>query len=529
MELRNQVWHQLFTLLQSFSQKNVLIMGGDFNCSAVLHSDAIGIPTFRTGDTRCHGPRHPDSDQWHQLLSQFDLTALNTWNSSDMATYIFGTHSSRIDYICTRRMHADSMARNVKQLRDFTLVPLTGAHHIPLLTSLRREWYSEHPRRPAGWSRQQRLSLHQHCVQRDTIFDEFCEQVHGTINHLIQHQDSDLTTLHNALHQYKGPALPSSTLGKPSKSDVRPFRRFQDHTHRLRQIQTTDLTGLFKAWYHVCQRSRARREMSDASKLSRKQRLDQVFNAAAKAEQAKDRFTLFQHIRSLAPKQPMKRIMLRSEQGELLGPDDSANWLQQWYQDLYSDGSLATSISSFTWPFTQSEFAQGLQTLPSNKALAPEYTPAPFWKYGAEPVAQFLDPMLHTCSFAKQFPDSWGVGHVAMLVKPGKKGQHPSELRPIALLEPTGKTVMGMVTNAIQQQIQSHLNRMPQFAYAGGRGTEDAIHRLANHCRSVRQLLSDFGYPVHRNKRGLPTPSLIGGMILSLDLTRAFDMVDRSI
>ena len=528
MELRNQVWHQLFTLLQTFSRKNVLIMGGDFNCSAIQHSDAIGIPTFRNGNTRCHGPRHPDTDQWHQLLLQFDLTALNTWNSSDMATYIFGTHASRIDFICTRRIHADSTARDVKHLRDFTLVPLTGAHHVPLLTSLRREWYSEPPQRPVGWSRQQRMILHQQCVQRGSFFDAFCEQVNDTVHHLIHTQDSDLTTLHIALQQYKGPTSSSSSHGMKSQPDVRPFQRFQDHTRRLRLIQSTALPGVFQAWFHVFQRSRARREMSEASKFSRRHRLDQVFNAAAQAEQAKDHFTLFQHIRSLSPKQPMKRIMLRSGQGELLGPEDSANWLQKWYQDLYSDGSLATSILSFEWPFTQTALAQGLQTLPSNKALAPAYAPAPFWKYGAEPIAQFLDPMLHSCSSNKQFPASWGVGHVAMLIKPGKRGQHPSELRPIALLEPSGKTVMGMVTNAIQQQIQSDLNRLPQFAYAGGRGTEDAIHRLANHCRSVRQLMCDYSYPVHRHKQGLPLPSLIGGMILSLDLTRAFDMVDRS-
>ena len=113
-------------------------------------------------------------------------------------------------------------------------------------------------------------------------------------------------------------------------------------------------------------------------------------------------------------------------------------------------------------------------------------------------------------------------------MKPGKKGQHPSELRPIALLEPTGKTAMGLVTSAIQQQIQTLLNRLPQFDYARGRGTEDAIHRLAHHCRVVRQSLDALCHPIHSLKQGLMIPPLTGGMTLSLDLTRAFDMVDRT-
>ena len=105
---------------------------------------------------------------------------------------------------------------------------------------------------------------------------------------------------------------------------------------------------------------------------------------------------------------------------------------------------------------------------------------------------------------------------------------HPSELRPIALLEPTGKITLGLVTKAIQQQLQHFLHRLPQFAYAGGRGTDDAIHRLANHCRLVRQKASEMSYPLHRQRMGMAAPSLLGGMTLCLDLTRAFDMVDRS-
>ena len=37
-----------------------------------------------------------------------------------------------------------------------------------------------------------------------------------------------------------------------------------------------------------------------------------------------------------------------------------------------------------------------------------------------------------------------------------------------------------------------------------------------------------MSYPLHRQRMGLATPSLLGGMTLCLDLTRAFDMVDRA-
>ena len=145
MDQRIQIWHQLFSILTILPQRNTLIMAGDFNCSADQRSNAIGYPTFQTPDGRSHGPRHTDAHHWKQLLTQFDLVALNTWNAGDGATYEFCTHSSRIDYICTRRSHADTMTKDVKLLRDFTLVPLTGAFHVPLMTTIRKEWYPERP------------------------------------------------------------------------------------------------------------------------------------------------------------------------------------------------------------------------------------------------------------------------------------------------------------------------------------------------------------------------------------------------
>ena len=153
MDQRQTIWHALFSLLSKSPQRNTLIMAGDFNCSADHRSNAIGYPTFQSADGRRHGPRHADASNWKQLLSQYDLVALNTWSATAGATYEFGTQSSRIDYICTRRTHADRMSKDVQLLRDFTLVPITGAFHVPLLTTLRREWYPDRPTPKTGWTR----------------------------------------------------------------------------------------------------------------------------------------------------------------------------------------------------------------------------------------------------------------------------------------------------------------------------------------------------------------------------------------
>ena len=65
-----------------------------------------------------------------------------------------------------------------------------------------------------------------------------------------------------------------------------------------------------------------------------------------------------------------------------------------------------------------------------------------------------------------------------------------------------------------------------QYAYLPHQGTHEAISRAAEHCQKVRALL-------HRMRRPqslaptLPSPSLYGGLTISIDLKRAFDSLPR--
>ena len=62
--------------------------------------------------------------------------------------------------------------------------------------------------------------------------------------------------------------------------------------------------------------------------------------------------------------------------------------------------------------------------------------------------------------------------------------------------------------------------RWPQFAYLQSRGTDAALLRLATHCRQVRDMINQYRFPIHH----LPG-EVGGGLTVSLDLSKAFDMV----
>ena len=342
-----------------------------------------------------------------------------------------------------------------------------------------------------GWNRAQRKALYIQWTRHDEHARELQRQVESQIALLPDHAVDKLNTLHRCLNE-----IENKTYTQPSKPsifqhDVTPFQVFQEHTFWLRDCRFKtgqDLTTLFEVWKHVAKRQRARRRMNLTAKAARKQRIDQVFEQANTAERAQDSFQFYQAIIELAPKQPFKRIQLRSKTGTLLGPHEAADTLRDWFQELYSAQDSHHVHEHFAWPFTPDEMSLGFQRLPSFKALDPEYAPSPIWQAAASSASAYLQPFLESCSLHERLPACWSNGTLTFLCKPGKSGRSPAELRPIALLEPSGKTVMGLIACRLLQSLSPRLFRLPQFAYLPCRGGEQAIMRVRQHCSDVRSL-----------------------------------------
>ena len=165
MDQRGDIWHQLQNLLSKLSTKNTLVLMGDFNTSLQRRTAAVGSPLYRHGDQLCTGPKHSDSFQMLNLLHTFDLIALNAGCPNKGPTYRFGEQHSRIDFICSRRHHADQTSMNVQYLWHFPLLGLSGAQHVPQICSILKEWHQSPPTPMMGWTRNQRLELGQQWQQ----------------------------------------------------------------------------------------------------------------------------------------------------------------------------------------------------------------------------------------------------------------------------------------------------------------------------------------------------------------------------
>lgn len=95
-------------------------------------------------------------------------------------------------------------------------------------------------------------------------------------------------------------------------------------------------------------------------------------------------------------------------------------------------------------------------------------------------------------------------------------------------MEPIGKAVLGLTTDKITAFLSPILSRDPQFAYLPWRSTQDCLIRISHRSAQVQQLVQTHAKPLHSRQQGRIPPALYGGLVLVLDISKAFDSVNRS-
>ena len=241
--------------------------------------------------------------------------ALNTWTSSLGPTFQSTLHSSRIDFLLTRRLLADSKARKVVHLRDIPLLPLSGPRHIPMMTTLSKSWHQQTVVQSDGWTFQQRCHLRQHW-QDDTItwqavqslaFDHF-SSVSQSLNFdsaaaQLDHFHGDLST------QVKAQVVANASNDSVVQHGPSPgLKSLIAVIKQLKQLTTCSLSNIFRCWSLITASSKARLQMKAFSKARRQRKRRDLMMHARAAADSHDQYQLFKNIRSICPKAPKKLI-----------------------------------------------------------------------------------------------------------------------------------------------------------------------------------------------------------------------------
>ncbi|CAH1277378.1 Hypp9590 [Branchiostoma lanceolatum] len=205
-----------------------------------------------------------------------------------------------------------------------------------------------------------------------------------------------------------------------------------------------------------------------------------------------------------------------SPDGEVLAkPLDQAKVISNYFEGLFNID--ATPVPSLTAeplrnPVTASEVARAASRLKNGRSFGADGVPNELLKYCC---SKSDDPMCTTAAriinavFSKgEVMSALGQGILIPLQKPGKPRGPCSSLRPIVLLNGLRKLFSLIVLERCKPQVNLYLPRS-QSAYRQGHSTADIVFTK----RILADLVMTRMWDVH---------------ILGIDLSRAFDTVDRA-
>jgi hypothetical protein len=304
-----------------------------------------------------------------------------------------------------------------------------------------------------------------------------------------------------------------------------------DHRRSFLRPRVVTMTNVFQLWYHVTKFCSLKRLHRKQAKIIRNTQFAEVVESAAAAATRHDTHKLFQIINRYAPKQPRKQIQLRNHAGHMASPTESAALVNKFVSDTWSGPKFlhlqfdqAPGV-----PFTEHQLEKALRLIPVTRAVAKPFTPGVIWHQLASDLATLLHSQLQVwwAQNPPLIPDSWRHGWLFLIPKPNKPPVTPLNLRPLALQEPVGKAVIGLLIHLAMQDVQTYLVHFPLWSYVEHRSTLEAIRRVGSHCATVRQMVQHSRSTPHSRAMMLPRKSLFGGLQICLDLQRAFDQVNR--
>lgn len=120
-------------------------------------------------------------------------------------------------------------------------------------------------------------------------------------------------------------------------------------------------------------------------------------------------------------------------------------------------------------PFSEHDLHRALMSIPACKAIAKPFVEGYVWKSHAA----FLTPILYHAletwwsGTSAHIPQSWKDGWMLLIPKPAKAPVQPEALRPLALQEPLGKSVIGLLVKIAQTETHSYLPTLPHVGVYG--------------------------------------------------------------
>ena len=464
---------------------------------------------------------------FQDLVRNQDLLALNTWGPRGQRACTFlpagQTGHSQIDFAFARRTQADPLSRCTKP-HVLPFVPATGMRHLPLLGSIPSPTRPRHRHQPPVL---QRHKVQHTCEEHPEVAAGFRMAMQS-----LAETSPDLPT--NALFKraWQSATVHLPATVQPSRPDnrgqsVRELWRLRSIVRQGRQHACRTLRDLMSRWRDQSALQKHQRELRKQCRRRRHQKMTQQLQEAVGHT---GYVGIYRVLRLFAPKQPRRKLQLRSSDGRPLDIPTTLQTIREFYQELFHQHpQTLPPCPKPAFQITWQQLYQAFNSLAVNKALPPSTAPARLWRLAADVLTDKTLPALN-CWLAQMDrhpPEEWHIADLCLIPKPHKPLTGPEALRPISLIHPVSKALSMILHDHIRPDLQQFVEDLPQMAYLEGRSVQDALDRAAAHCARVRAVLHTQRQNPHLRRRGHKLDFCRGGVLLSVDLRQAFDVMPR--
>ena len=532
---REAIWSAVGRHLASLPRRNVLILGGDLNCSARPQAGIAG---------HCAPPASDyyfDQDELMGLAEANGLCFLNTWQrprQGSMNTFIAGMANSQIDYVLTRRSQADSFAKGAAPLPSLDFSPWRlGARHCPIRATvpLKPGWISS-PRRQAPQITYNKLDLEHSIRSNDLRARSLYAEVQARLQQLDEYTAESLNTalldscscIYPRSHTARQPRPWQQPAVQHSVQTMWAHRRLMSRIGHDVRYGLFSVRHVFAAFRAYAQFQRSYRALRTQGRWYRRKLLVDKMLRATQAERSKDARALYQVIREISPIQNGGKVRIRSTDGHLLNPEEEHVEISGYFFQLFGADKPDVQATARLQPIEiyPEELELSLKRLGPGKAVPVGSAPSSAWRYCRSLLSGPLADAFQEGTMAG-YPSRWADCSLTLIPKPNKTNKRPESLRPLGIQDAAGKAVSRVLKQKLFPQIRAALESYPQFAYLEGRSTSDAIQRVVAHCDRIRGKLSNDKHNLRHRKAGKKRLKYQGGAQLTLDMSAAFDRLPR--
>ena len=484
---RALVWRQLSRCLGGLPYRNLVLVAGDLNTVLPRTAGLTGNSAAEDQGGRAY---KAEAAETADALLRAGLVACNTYGRR-RATYVHATGESLIDYVFTRRTSADAEARKASAVETPLAGWRKGGHRV-LVGSIAVQW--------APW-RHRPLDL-------------------GGSQVAVLEDDSTQALRDTRAAAEEVNVVPVQRVRLPKMETLEPaIAQYWESRTAFKDGGVGTLRQCFDLLREHGRMMRLHRQLRARARGRKRQRNLEVLEKAERAARTGDSRTLFQCVKLLSGSKVSGRLRLRDENEALISAERESEVLARYASKLFGGEHYKPPPLQPPGDWLEEwRWRQALKELKAGKAVP----------RGQPPIAASSEISKRAlCGLDPHVPVGWCSVQLAWLPKPPKPPTLPQHLRSVGLTPGDSKAFLLVLKEQLSDSVFAALGDTPQSAYRKGMDTHAAILRATQRCHVAREVLQRRRLDHTSRVAGVPRCRLAGGMVVSLDLAKAFDSVPR--